>query len=265
MLFKKLCSALIVVLSVWTSAGLSAQLYTLGAGDVVRISVYENPDLNTVGRISENGTISFPLIGELSLSGLSEREAERKLASLLERKQIVRSPQVSLIVEQYQSQRVSVLGNVTSPGVYPVSPGSTVVDLIAEAGGLTEQAGDIAILTRTAETGENRIVLDLPSVLEQGTRDKEVRVTSGDRIYIPRMSQFYIYGQVNRPNAYRLEPGMTVMQALSVAGGLTDKGTERGLTIVRDDPTSDGTDSIAGELNQTIQANDVIYVKESLF
>lgn len=265
MLLKKFFTALTLTLWLCTGNGIAAELYKLGAGDVVRISVYDHPDLTTVGRISEAGSISFPLIGEQTIAGLTEREAESQIANLLERRRLVRSPQVSLIVEQYQSQRVSVLGNVGKPGVYPIAPGSTIVDLVAEAGGFTEAAGDTIILTKRSGDSSERIVVDVTSTLEEGGPAEEIRVENGDRIYVPRMPQFYIYGQVNRPNAYRLEEGMTIMHAISIAGGLTGKATERGLSIKRRNPDTQEMSTIAADIDQTIQEDDVIYVKESLF
>jgi polysaccharide export outer membrane protein len=265
MLFKKFGMALLAAL--WFCAGIvgAAQAYTLGAGDLVRITVYDHPDLTTVGRISDTGSIAFPLIGEQVIGGLTEREAEKRIAGQLERKRIVRAPQVNLIVEQYQSQRVSVLGNVANPGVYNISPGSTIVDLIAEAGGTTDEAGDTAVLTKGAEGAGQRIEVNLRAALEGAGLAELPEVANGDRIYVPRMSRFYIYGQVNRPDAYRLDEGMTIMHGISVAGGLTDKGTERGLTIKRRNPDTEEMQTLAADIDQTIQEDDVIYVKESLF
>lgn len=265
MIRKNLFAALLFFLASWSTAGWCVQPYTMGAGDVIRVTVYEHPELNAVIRISETGNINFPLVGELSIAGLTEKQAELKLTALLESKQIVRSPHVSLIVEQYQSKRVSVLGQVAKPGVYAISRDSTLVDLIAEAGWLTEQGADVAILTKHAGGKGGRVVVDLSSVLEEGEQEKDVPVFDGDRIYVPRMHQFYIHGQVNRPDAYRLEPGMTVMQALSVAGGLTDKGTERELTINRRSGDGAGVISIPADLTHAVQPDDVIFVKESLF
>lgn len=262
MLLRNPFTALLLALLIWSGATSGVQPYTLGAGDLVRITVYEHPDLSIVVRISGAGNISFPLLGEVTIAGMTERQAELELANLLEREKIVRSPQVSVLVEDYQSQRISVLGNVAKPGVYTMSPGSTLTDMIAEAGGLANEAGDVAIVTRgNGATSETQQV-DLAALLNRGGASQDIPVVAGDRIFVPRMRVFYIYGQVNRPNFYRLERNMTVMQALSVAGGLTDKGTERGLTIVRGGRNGE---TFRADLTQTVQPNDVIYVKESLF
>lgn len=240
----------------------AAQAYRLGAGDLVRVTVYGHPDLTTVAQIGENGNITFPTVGEVSLAGLTGREAELRLAKILTDNEVVKSPQVGLIVERYQSQRVAVLGQVATPGMYTIIRDSTLIDLISEAGGLTEEAGDVAILTRSR--GQKRTVVDLTSLLEGRSQIPEPMVRNGDRIYVPPMEQFYIYGQVNRPGTYRLERGMTVMQALSVAGGLTDKGTERGMKIRR--TSKAGDEKIIGVgLTHKVLPSDVLYVEESLF
>lgn len=240
------------------------QGYRLGTNDVVRVTVYGQPDLGTVARISERGSITLPVVGEVKLSGLTAREAERKLVDVLTQKQVVKSPQVGLFVEEFQSQRVSVVGQVAKPGVYSITRGSTVLDLISEAGGLNEDAGDVAILTRKGGRGEERVEVDLSGILEGRPGAVEPSISDGDRIFVPRMEQFYVYGEVNKPGAYRYERGMTVMQALAVAGGLTDKGTERGMKIRR--KRGDGVEeTLAATLSQEVQASDVLQVKESLF
>jgi polysaccharide export outer membrane protein len=140
-----------------------------------------------------------------------------------------------------------------------------VVDLIAEAGGLTEEAGDVAILTKKARGGRNATELDLNSLLTGKSSGQNTWLVNGDRVFVPRMQQFYVYGEVNKPGAYRLEKDLTVIQAISVAGGLTSRGTERGLTIKRKSEGAGDASSLKVELFDEVQADDVIYVKESLF
>jgi len=240
------------------------QSYRLGANDVVRITVYGHPDLSTVARIAENGGLTLPIVGEIALGGLTSREAELKIQALLTQQRIVKTPQVTLMVDRYESKRVSVLGEVARPGVFVISRDSSLMDLISEAGGLNADAGDIAFLTRRSEGANQARAIDLVALLKGASDVPEPTVADGDRIYVPRMERFYIYGQVNKPGAYRLERGMTVMQALSVASGLTDKGTERGLKVRR--KTADGIEKeFAVSPTHLIQANDVVYVNESLF
>ncbi len=260
---RRLFVIVVALVGFWTLSASADQAYRLGPNDVVRISVYGQPDLGTVARISENGSVTLPVVGEVKLSGMTAREAERKVSDILATKQIVKSPQVGIFVEEYQSQKVAVVGQVVKPGMYSLTRGSTLMDLISEAGGLAEDSGDVAIITRKRGALEDRIPVDLRSLLEGATQTPEPKIVDGDRVYVPKMEQFYVYGEVNKPGAYRFEAGMTVMQALSIAGGLTDKGTERGMKIHR---KKNGTEEVVpAQLQKGIEPNDVIQVKESLF
>lgn len=247
------------------SAPAVAKDYVLGAGDVVRITVYEHTDLSTLTRISQVGGITFPLIGEVFIAGMREREAEAKIGALLQQGGFVKSPQVNLIVEQYRSQQVSVLGEVNKPGMYTIDRGSKVVDLLAMAGGVNAGGGDAAVLIKKdgseAKGGQS---IDLLALLQKGDMTQNLEVTDGDIVYVPRMEVFYIYGEVQRPGSYRLQRNMTVMQALSMGGGLTPRGTQRGIQIKRKDGGGALT-SINAELSDVLRPDDVVYVKESLF
>lgn len=247
------------------SAPAVAKDYVLGAGDVVRITVYEHTDLSTLTRISQAGGITFPLIGEVFIAGMREREAEAKIGALLQQGGFVKSPQVNLIVEQYRSQQVSVLGEVNKPGMYTIDRGSKVVDLLAMAGGVNAGGGDAAVLIKKdGSEGKGGRPIDLLALLQKGDMTQNMEVTDGDIVYVPRMEVFYIYGEVQRPGSYRLQRNMTVMQALSMGGGLTPRGTQRGIQIKRKDGGGALT-SINAELSDVLRPDDVVYVKESLF
>ncbi len=243
-----------------------AKDYVLGAGDVVRITVYEHADLSTLTRISQAGGITFPLIGEVFVAGMKEREAEAKISALLQQGGFVKSPQVNLIVEQYRSQQVSVLGEVNKPGMYTIDRGSKVADLLAMAGGVNAGGGDAAVLIKKEHGSEGKggRPIDLLALLQKGDMTQNMEVTDGDIVYVPRMEVFYIYGEVQRPGSYRLQRSMTVMQGLSMGGGLTPRGTQRGIQIKRKD-ASGALTSINAELFDVLGPDDVIYVKESLF
>lgn len=238
-----------------------ADSYALGTGDVVRISVFGQPELDIVTRIADDGTISYPLVGEMKVAGLTERELERKVADELKQRKLVRSPQVNVLIEEFQSQRVSILGNVAKPGVYPVSRGERITEIIALAGGLTDKAGDTAVVTRK---DSERVVVDLQAVLQKGDASMDIALANGDRVFIPEMAVFYVYGQVQQPDGYRYKPGMTVMEAISLAGGLTAIGTERGLTVRRK-VGGEEIETISVDIATQLQEGDVLYVKESLF
>ncbi len=238
--------------------------YQLGPGDTVRITVYDHPDLTTDARISETGSIQLPLLGDVVLRGRTTAEAGEQLAKQLDQGGFVKQPQVTLMVVQYRSQQISVLGYVSRPGKYPIEQSSTLLDLLALAGGVQPIAGDTAILMRADDPAKTRHELDLAAFFEKGDATQNPEVTNGDVIYVPREPRFYIYGEIQRPAAYRIERNMSVIQALSVAGGLTMRGTERRLKVNRRDAAG-VLRSISIKLDDMVLPNDVIYVTESLF
>jgi polysaccharide export outer membrane protein len=239
--------------------------YKLGAGDSVHIVVYNNPDMTADAQIAEDGSIPFPLVGKVVIGGLSRNAAATLIAERLVKGGFLREAQVNLTVSEYRSQQVSVLGAVSRPGKYPVGPTNTVTDLIAQAGGITEKGSQlVTVIRRGADGGQTRNQVDLRQLFGAADPSGNVRVQDQDIVFVPELPVFYIYGEVQKPGAYPLEPGMTVRQAISVGGGLTLRGTERGLRVSRKD--GDGktrTEKI--KLNDTLREGDVVNVKESLF
>ena len=262
---SRACTIFFIFLISWLSTVAVAKDYVLGAGDVIRITVYEHADLGIVARVSQAGSINFPLVGEVFIAGLGERGAELKLGELLQQGGFVKSPQVSLIVEQYRSQQVSVLGEVNKPGMYAIDRGNRLMDFLAMAGGVNPAGGENAVLIKKdGNEGRGGHTIDLFHLLQKGDMTQNIEVADGDIIYIPRMDLFYIYGEAQRPGSYRLQRGMTVMQALSMGGGLTPRGTQRGIQIKRKD-ASGAIVTINAELSDVLVPDDVIYIKESLF
>jgi polysaccharide biosynthesis/export protein len=239
--------------------------YVLGPGDAVKVTVYEQPDLTTEARISEAGAINFPLLGQVTVGGTTTAAAEATIAKLLREGRLVKQPHVNVSVAQYRSQQISVLGYVNKPGKYALEGPSTVADLLALAGGVTQDGADRATLTRQGK--DNRTAkkeIDLLALLQTGDSANNLDVVNGDVLYVPRAPVFYIYGEVQKPGAYRLERYMSVMQALSVGGGLTPRGTERGIKIKR--RAADGrVQTLEPSLTDQLAPDDVVYVKESLF
>jgi len=261
--------ALSLVLA-WGS-GLAAEDTRLGAGDVVRIAVYGQNDLSTIARIGNSGEITFPLIGEVRIGGLSTREAETAIASLLEQRNIVRDPQVTLFVEERQSierDTVTILGHVKAPGRFPAESPSegrteTIVGLLALAGGVSDSAADRLILTRKEGGEQKKYEVDLVALLKDGDLTQNHSLIAGDVVFVPRMDVFYVYGEVQNPGRFRLERDMTVMQAIAVSGGLTPRASEKDLTLKR--RLADKIESYDVQLTQVLKPDDVLYVKASLF
>lgn len=238
--------------------------YLLGGGDTVNISVYEQPDLSTVSRISpETGAITYPLLGEVKIAGLTPESAGKKIATLLKEKGILKFPEVTLSVQDYLSQSIPVMGQVNRPGEYPLTGESRVVDLIAQAGGVQEDAADIIVVVKHEDGKQVRHEIDLLRFYA-GDMSQNIKVSEGDFILVPKMDTFYIHGEVQRPGSYRLERGMTAMQALSVGGGLTERGSLKGMKVTRTKPDG-STESVSVGLTDKLKPNDVLYVKERLF
>ncbi|HEY8068078.1 MAG TPA: polysaccharide export protein EpsE [Burkholderiales bacterium] len=238
---------------------------TLGEGDAVRITVFQNPDLTTEARISERGTITFPLIGEVAIGGMTPAGAEARIARQLADGKFVVKPQVNLNVVRVRSRQVSVLGQVARPGRYALDDvSSTLTDILALAGGIIP-GGDDNVTVMLRRGGETvKMEIDVPGMYRTGDMSHNIPLENGDVVYVQRAPQFYIYGEVQRAGAYRVEPDMTVQQAISVGGGLTPRGTQRGLKIHRRMP--DGRmQKLEVGLADKVQPEDVIYVRESLF
>jgi polysaccharide export outer membrane protein len=237
----------------------------LGEGDSIRITVFQNPDLTTETRISERGTITFPLVGEISLTGLTPARAEARIAEHLVKGKFLVKPQVSVNLVQVRSRQVSVLGQVARPGRYPLDDtSSNLTDILALAGGVSPTGDDNVTVTMRRDGKTVNLEVDVPSMYRTGDMSKNIRLENGDVIYVQRAPVFYIYGEVQRAGSYRLEQGMTVMQALSVGGGVTARGTDRGLKIRRRGGDG-GLHAIDARLTDLVQPNDVIYVRESWF
>jgi polysaccharide export outer membrane protein len=261
---KKYFKWLVVLLLSISFDCIAAPELLIGPGDMLKISVYGNPDLNIETRVSEAGKITFPLINAVTVEHLSVAAAENKIAGLLETGGFLRKPQINIVVTLLQSQQVSVLGQVSKPGRYPLDGKRSVTDMLALAGGASVDGGDVVTLIRGGDAGGKKEVIDLAAMMRSGDMTKNVELVAGDILYVDRAPRFYIYGEVQRPGVYRLERNMTVAQALSVGGGLSARGTERGLRIKRGDE-SGNTKEISVKHDEVLQADDVVYVQESLF
>lgn len=237
----------------------------LGPGDSIRVTVFQNPDLTTETRISPQGSILMPLIGTVDLRGMSSDDAVAHIAKRLKSGQFLVDPQVSLTVLQVRSRQVSVLGQVARPGRYALDDASPrLVDVLALAGGITP-AGDDTVTLMTMRDGKpTAIAIDIAKMYRDADLSANVEIASGDTIFVQRAPVFYIYGEVQKAGAYRLEKETNVVQAISLGGGMTLRGTERGMRIHRR-AADGGLQRIDVQAADRVQPDDVIFVKESLF
>ncbi|HKY01964.1 MAG TPA: polysaccharide export protein EpsE [Burkholderiales bacterium] len=236
----------------------------LGPGDVIRISVFQNPDLTLETRVPENGEISYPLIGNVKLGGLSVPAAEARIAKMLRDGGFVKQPQVNILLSQVRSAMVSVLGEVAKPGAYPLDKPYRVSEMLAVAGGITPGGADTVIITRNDGSRTTSATVDVAQMYLRSDTAKDALLNPGDVIYVQRAPKFYIYGEVQKPGSYRLERGMTVQQALAEGGGVTPRGTERGLEVHRHDANGASKPQEL-PMHELLRDADVIYVKERLF
>jgi polysaccharide biosynthesis/export protein len=275
-----LLATLVVLLSAGhrslAQAGADAPVtdYRVGPQDVLTITSYDQADLSGKFTVEADGTVTYPLIGRVKAGGLTLRALEEALKTRLKDEGYFRNPQVTVAVETYKSQKIFVIGEVRTPGPYPLSGDMTLVEAIARAGSTLPTASGEAIIVHapagatgpmlpSKEQEANTERVDLRA-LQDGTAKQNIVLRDGDTISVPRAESVYVMGQVKNPNAYALQQkSTTVLQALSLAGGVTDRGSMSRITIVR--IVKGDKKEIKAKLTDIVQPNDTVFVKDRLF
>jgi len=239
--------------------------YRLGPGDLVRVQVFQNPELTVEARVSEAGNIGYPLVGQVQLGGLGLVEAQQRVADALRQGRFLKAPQVTVHLLQARGHQVAVLGQVARPGRFALeTAGIRASELLAAAGGITPQGDEVLVVSGQRAGKYFRQVIDLPALFTGAAVSQDLVLMGGDTLFVPRAPVFYIYGEAQRPGPYRIERGMTLMQALAAGGGPTPRGSASRLRLTRKSP--EGVTVLSGpELTEPVQPDDVIYVRESLF
>lgn len=240
--------------------------YTLGAGDRVNISVYGQEDLTTEAEIGVDGTVAMPLLGSVEISGMTARLAARVIAKRLEVGGYLQNAHVNLLVTEYNSQSVAVLGQINKPGRITLRGPTTLTEALAMAGGVNQGGSERIILVRVDKDGDqSRREYYLRELLDSQAEDREtVRLTSGDTLYVPRMGQFYVNGQVRNPGTFELDRPLNVMQALTISGGMNQRASKDSIILYRQQKDGSVREHDA-DLYEPIKDGDVLFVKESLF
>jgi polysaccharide export outer membrane protein len=245
--------------------------YVVGPNDALAIKVFDEPPLSGLFRVDADGSITFPLVGRVEVAGRTVREIEARLTRLLA-DGFLRRPQVSVEIGEYRSRRIVVMGEVRAPGQYAIEGDVTLLEVLAKAGSLTPTAGSEVLVRRakesappSAEAGPDgaggvevlRVSLE---DLRTGKSGLDVLLRDGDTIIVEPAPRFYISGFVRSPGFYVLQPRMTVQQAIAVAGGLTERGSDRGIKIQRvEQGTSIERDA---RLTDLVQPNDTVKIRQ---
>lgn len=257
-------SALLTVLAI-TAVGL-AQDYRIGQGDVLRISVYKQPDLDKLVRVSNRGRIVLPLIGPVDAKGETVAGISKKIETMLADGYLV-DPHVSVYVEEFRSQKVTILGDVNRPGLYEISGDISFLELVSKAGGFTPLAGDEAIIKRQVLNDAKRrkvIRIDLKDFMDRGDTSVDVALQENDSIFVKQARMVYVNGEVRSPKGLKYIKNMTVIKVITLANGFTEKAAPKEIKIIR---------KIAGEekifknvkMDMSVLPEDIIVVPESFF
>jgi polysaccharide export outer membrane protein len=274
----RLCGfrALVVMLVLLAGvAGAQVNNYVVGPQDVLAIALFDQQDLGGKYTVEADGTFTFPLIGRVKAGGMTLRDIEQALRTKLS-DGFFKNPQVSVSVEQYRSQRIFVVGEVRVPGPYPIVGDMTLIEALARAGSTTEHAAGEVLIVRSGsgvrpsgpvlpEPGSGTEVLRVDvKALQSGQLAENPSLRDGDTIFVPRAESVYVFGQVHNPGAYTLQPRTTtVLQALSLAGGVTDRGSTGRIRIAR---VVDGKKTeLRVTLEEPVLPGDTIIVPERFF
>jgi polysaccharide export outer membrane protein len=264
---------LVVLLRGGVPAGAqSAGDYVIGPQDVLTVQVFDQPDLGGKYTVEADGSFSFPLVGRVTAGGLTlrafEGELKRRLAD-----GYFRNPQVSVGVEQYRSQRVFVMGEVRSPGPVPLTGGMTLIEALARAGSTQPTASGEVAIVRAPQGAKGPLLPDREAAsevfrasirdLESGALSQNLELRDGDTIFVPRAETAYVFGQVRNPGGYPVQKGTTVLQALSLAGGVTENGAINRIKAVR--IAGGGKKEIKVKLTDVVEPGDTIVVPERYF
>jgi polysaccharide export outer membrane protein len=249
--------------------------YTVGPQDVLTITSYDQADLSGRFAVEADGTFTYPMIGRVKAGGLTLRQVEAQVKQQLKDGAFFTNPQLSVAIEQYKSQRVFVVGEVRSPGTYPLSGDMNLVEALARAGSTLPSASGDAIIVHAVTPGVSGPTLptrdDAPNVehvdlreLQSGVFSLNAALRDGDTIFIPRAESVYVFGQVKSPGAYALQQkNTTVLQALALAGGVTDRGSTSRVQIIR--VVSGQKKELNVKLTDAVLPGDTIVVRERFF
>jgi polysaccharide export outer membrane protein len=258
----------------WHRTSAQSTSYVVGPQDVLVVTLWDQPDLSGKFTVQGDGTFTFPMIGQVKAAGLTLPQVEAGLKERLS-PAYFKNPQLNVAVEQYRSQRIFIVGEVRQPGAYPLSGNMTLIEALAQAGSTSADAAGHAVIVhrpldgartsptiRIGEANTDVVRVELKE-LETGALANNLQLRDGDTIFVPRAETAYIFGQVRSPGGYVINKATTVLQALSLAGGVTDRGSTTRVRVIR---VVDGAKKeIKVRLSDLVQAGDTIMVPERFF
>ena len=266
-----------LIVTINVSAGQNPAAYVIGPADVLAIAVFDQPQLTGRYTVQPDGTFTFPLVGAIKAGGSTVQEIEGAIRTRLAAGYL-KSPQVSVSIEQFRSQQVFVMGEVRQPSGLPYTGPMTLMEALARAGSLTERAGAEALIIRRPDAvappdasslaraqsspDSNNIRVDLHS-LQAGKLSEDIVLRPGDTVFVPKAQSIFVSGQVNRPGEFTYQTGMTVRQVIALAGGVTERGSTRRIQIVRQVEGVETT--VRAELKDSIKGGDTVVVRERFF
>lgn len=209
--------------------------YLIGPSDLLEIKVFESDKLTSTVRVSSRGQITLPLLASVDVNGLTAREAEERIESLLKKGQYINDPHVSVFIEEHKSKLVSVIGLVREPGNYELLGRQTLLDAIASAKGLQDKAGRTVYLTRTEQNGgKQNYIVDIEELLTRGNTDINMLLKPGDVIYVPEAGTVFVEGAVRKPGSFPIEEGSTTLsQSIAMAGGASTYANTGDIQLIR--------------------------------
>jgi polysaccharide export outer membrane protein len=241
----------------------------LGPRDILQINVYQQQDLTQEVRVGDDGMLNLPLVGPVKASGLTVEQLTKELT--VRYRDYIFKPEITIFVKEYHKREieVSVLGEVARPGLYKYPEGSSLLEVLSQVGGLTKESGERVVVFRPGRGGKNAADAILVNAEElfspAGMKSQNISLQDGDTVNVPRADQYFVFGEVNHPGSYKLEKGtvVTVLKAISLAGGFTDKASRKSIRITREE--GDAKTELKADLDTPIRAQDIIIVPESFF
>ena len=264
-------------------AGTAGRDYRIGPGDVLHVTVYGHDDMNLAVVVQPGGSFLFPLVGSVPAAEATPQEVEARIKARLA-KGLIRDAQVTVVVQEYRSKVVYVVGEVSRPGTYPLAGQTSVVELLARAGPLSPSAGsDVVIVRPTAPVDRPVLPAEVKAppasvgtpaaraevlhvdvrAIQAGQIEKNLGLRAGDTVFVPQAARIFVTGEVRNPGAFPFSAGITVRQAVSLAGGFTEDASKGSARVVRQVARKPRTVKI--KLDDPMEPGDTVIVKATLF